>query len=64
MGSLLFYYVEEIVKQQETLRYYDSFKYYHENNQDPTKLIELIREYASEELTRYIAVLETAQQFY
>lgn len=50
------------MKFQDTRRYYNSFKYYHENNQNPAKLIELVREYVLEELTHYIAVLETAQQ--
>ena len=50
------------MKFQDTRRYYDSFKYYHENDKDPSKFIELVQEYVREELVRYIAVLETAQQ--
>lgn len=50
------------LKFQDTRRYYDSFKHYHENKQDPALLIELVAEYVLEELTHYIAVLETAQK--
>lgn len=50
------------MKFQDTRRYYDSFKHYHENDKDPSKLIELVQEYVQEELVRYITVLETAQQ--
>lgn len=50
------------MKFQDTRRYYDSFKHYHENEKDPSMLIELVQEYVLEELTHYIAVLETAQQ--
>lgn len=50
------------IKFQDTRRYYDSFKFYHENNQDPAKLIELVGEYVLEELKRYISVLETAEK--
>lgn len=50
------------MKFHDTRRYYDSFKYYHENDGDPSKLIELVREYVQEELIRYIKILEVAQQ--
>lgn len=50
------------MKFHDTRRYYDSFKHYHENDGDPSKLIELVREYVQEELIRYIKVLEVAQQ--
>lgn len=51
------------MKFQDTRRYYDSFKYYHEHNNDPVKMIELVSEYVHEELTRFINILEIAEQF-
>lgn len=50
------------MKFQDTRRYYNSFKHYHENGKNPSKLIELVGEYVLEELTRYIGVLEIAQR--
>lgn len=50
------------MKFQDTRRYYDSIKFYHENNGDPAKLIELVQEYVQEELMRYIEVLEMAEK--
>lgn len=50
------------MKFNDTRRYYDSFKYYHENNGDAANLIELIAEYVKEELTRYISVLKMAEE--
>ncbi|MFB9276849.1 Fic family protein [Cohnella cellulosilytica] len=50
------------VKFQDTRRYYDSFKFYHENEGDPSKLVELVQEYVLEELKRYIAILEMAEK--
>lgn len=50
------------MKFQDTRRYYDSFKYYHEHQKDPIKMIELVTEYVHEAMTYYIHVLETAQR--
>lgn len=50
------------MKFQDTRRYYDSFKFYHENQENPSKLIELVQEYVQEELLRYISILETAEK--
>lgn len=50
------------MKFQDTRRYYDSFKHYHEHNKDASKLVELVKEYVQEELVRYISILENAQQ--
>ncbi|MEF2246452.1 Fic family protein [Paenibacillus sp. IITD108] len=50
------------MKFHDTRRYYDSFKFYHENEGDPSKLIELVQEYVQAELIRYISVLEMAEE--
>lgn len=50
------------MKFKDTRKYYDSFKYYHENNGDASNLIELIAEYVKEELTRYVSILKAAEK--
>jgi len=40
--------------------YYDCFKHYHNNNNDHSKMTELVAEYATFELKRYIEIAEQA----
>ena len=46
------------VKFSDREKYYDCFNHYRANNNDPSKMIELIKGYAVYELKRYIEIAE------
>jgi len=48
------------IKFSDRQKYYDCFNHYRENNNDPSKMIELVEGYAAEELKRYIDIAEQA----
>ncbi|MCL2204194.1 MAG: Fic family protein [Defluviitaleaceae bacterium] len=43
-------------------KYYECFNHYRENNDDPTKMIELMAGYVTYELNRYIGMIEEAER--
>lgn len=50
------------IKYTDRDMYYDCFNHYRENNNDPTKMIELVAGYAVHELKRYIEMVEEAER--
>jgi len=50
------------IKYTDTLRYFSAFDHYRENNYDPSKMIEIITEYANQEIERYIDITKKAER--
>ena len=54
--------MRRIVKFSDRAKYYDCFNHYRENNNDASKMTELIGGYAIDELKRYIDIAEQSDK--
>jgi len=50
------------IKFSDVGKYYECFNHYRENNNDPSKMTELVAEYALYELKRYVEIAEQAEK--
>lgn len=50
------------IKFADRRRYYDCFRVYHTNGNDPSEMVSLVEQYIEEELTRYLEIIKIANK--